>query len=275
MLGRVKTSARDLIARNRYSPLVRSLRDLSAFVESAWLNEGSSFDVNGERLIVKRLAAAEFRTAFDVGANFGDWSLAALSYWPNCEVHAFEVAPRTFDLLRPKLSISDYAGRVSLNCAGLSDADGVREMFYYPEHPDLTSNVHRHGSHTVVPFQANLMRGDSYCRQRSIEKIDFLKIDVEGAEHLVLKGMGGYLSEGRVSCVQFEYGAFSIQTRVLLADYYSMLEKNYWIGKIFPSGVEFADYDWRMEDFRFANYCCVSKDRDDLRQLLAVNRRPV
>jgi hypothetical protein len=27
-------------------------------------------------------------------------------------------------------------------------------------------------------------------------------------------------------------------------------------------------YDWTMEDFRFSNYCCVSRLRSDLRDLL-------
>jgi len=48
-----------------------------------------------------------------------------------------------------------------------------------------------------------------------------------------------------LDCVQFEYGAFSIQTRVMLSDYYAMLADRYWIGKIYPSHVEFVEYSWR------------------------------
>ena len=74
-----------------------------------------------------------------------------------------------------------------------------------------------------------------------------------------------------VQCLQFEYGAFSTQTRFLLGDYYALLSENYWIGKIYPAYVDFRPYDWTMEDFRFANYCGVSKLRPDLRNVLARN----
>jgi hypothetical protein len=99
--------------------------------------------------------------------------------------------------------------------------------------------------------------------------VDFLKIDVEGAEFRVIKGFSERLDVQKIHCMQFEYGAFSTQTRFLLGDYYSLLSPSYWMGKIFPTYVDFRDYDYTMEDFRFSNYCCVSKLRPDLLELLA------
>jgi hypothetical protein len=140
-------------------------------------------------------------------------------------------------------------------------------MYYFAEHPQLTCDMPRHSHATATTFTAELMAGDDYVRQRDLGTIDFLKIDVEGAEHLVLKGFRETLEARRIQCVQFEYGAFSIQTRVLLADYYDALGRNYWIGKIFPGSVEFRDYHWTMENFRFANFLGVSRSRPDLREL--------
>jgi hypothetical protein len=119
-----------------------------------------------------------------------------------------------------------------------------------------------------VQFDAQLVTLDAYCTLNHIAKVDFVKIDVEGAEYRVLKGFGEHLRRQAVQCVQFEYGAFSTQTRFLLSDYYSLLSQAYWIGKIFPTYVDFRDYDWSMDDFRFSNYCCVLKSRPDLRALL-------
>lgn len=265
----VKTLGRRLIGTHRRSAGVRALHQLASFVESAYWNEGSSFHANGERQLLDRLRAADFRTAFDVGANSGDWLIACLAAWPRCGVHAFEVAPITFQRLERRMAESSCQDRATLNGCGLSDTAGRQTMFYFPEHPELTCELPRHEALRSVPVEAQLLTGDEYAASHAIDAIGFLKIDVEGAEHRVLKGFGGYLAARRIHCLQFEYGAFSTQTRFLLGDYYALLSGNYWIGKIYPAYVDFRDYDWTMEDFRFANYCGVSKLRPDLRDLLA------
>jgi len=267
-LGAVKSLGRHLIGTHRRSNGVRALHQFASFVESAYWNEGSSFHANGERQLLDRLRGANFQTAFDVGANCGDWLIASLAAWPQCRVHAFEVAPLTFQRLRDRLAESACLARATLNCLGLADTAGRQTMFYFPEHPDLTCEMPRHETLRSVPFEAQLSTGDEYAESHAIDTIDFLKIDVEGAEHRVLKGFSGHLAARKIHCVQFEYGAFSTQTRFLLGDYYALLSHNYWIGKIYPAYVDFRDYDWTMEDFHFANYCCVSKLRPDLRDIL-------
>jgi len=108
---------------------------------------------------------------------------------------------------------------------------------------------------------------DRFCHDQGIGQVDYLKIDVEGAEHRVLKGGAGMLEAGKVACMQFEYGAFSIDSHFLLQDYFRLLERRFHIGKIYPTSVTFGPYDWRDEDFRFCNYLCISRDRPDLLRL--------
>jgi FkbM family methyltransferase len=268
-LGGLKNSLRDAIGTHRRSAGVKALHRLASFVESAYANEGSSFHSNGEQDLLRKLKSANFQTAFDVGANFGDWSMEAAAVWPECRIHAFEVAPPTFERLGETVRASAAGGRVILNCWGLSDEAGVCPMFYFPDHPELTCDLPRHGSYEVAQFDAQLTTGDEYCDERGIDTVDFLKIDVEGAESRVMKGFAGRLAAQKIHCVQFEYGAFATQTRFLLGDFYSLLGQSYWIGKIFPGYVDFREYEWTIEDFRFSNYCCVSKARPDLRAMLA------
>jgi FkbM family methyltransferase len=266
--GRIKAWARSAIGAHRRSPMVKTLHGLASFVESAYANEGAIFHSNGERTLLRKLTPAACRTVFDVGANFGDWSAEALAVWPNCQVHAFEVAPPTFERLSERFRLAEGGRRVLLNCFGLSDENGTRQIFYYPDHPEVTADSPWHGTDKSIAFDAQLATGDTYCQTHGVDTIDFLKIDVEGAEYRVLKGFAGCLAAQKVHCLQFEYGAFSTQTKVLLGDYYNLLSQAYWVGKIYPTYVEFRDYDWTMEDFRFSNYCCVSKLRPDLRTLL-------
>jgi len=246
---------------------MRWLGEAASFVETAYCNEGSDIERNGEAHLMQAAAVAGFRLAVDVGANQGDWLMLAAKHWQKCSLHAFEVATPTFEQLRSRITSAGLLNRVTLNCAGLSRTRRDGEIFFYPEHPEITSDRHRHINNKVTRLPATFLPGDDYMRQSGIDRIDFLKIDVEGAEHEVIEGFAHAVNGNAIQCIQFEYGAFSIDTKVLLRDYYSLLQQKYWIGKIYPSYVEFLDYDWRMEDFRFANYCCVLRSRGDLRRL--------
>lgn len=263
-----RTILREAIVRHHRTPFVKALHRMASFVETALRNEGSDFASNGERLVLERLQAAGFGVAVDVGANVGNWSLIALQLWPNCRVQAFEVAPETHATLEASSRASSHSQRLDVHNIGLSDQAGAQTMYYYPEHHGLTSDTRRHDSYHAVPFEAQLTTLDAFCRERGIRSIDYLKIDVEGAEHRVLQGASELLKAGGISCIQFEYGAFSIDTRFLLKDYYALLSDQFFIGKIHRTEVVFGDYDWRAEDFRFCNYLCISRTRPDLKRLV-------
>jgi FkbM family methyltransferase len=268
MFSRLRRTAGPLIARNRRSKPVQLASRLASFIENAYHNEDLQLATNGECRVVAALAAADVDTAFDVGAHYGDWSVEALQAWPRARVHVFEVFPTTFACLERRLTEADLLGRVSANACGLADHDGVEQMYSFTGHPALTCDRPRHEGLDAVPFEARVMRGDEYVERHQIGRIGFVKIDVEGAEYRVLQGFARTLAAGTIDCIQFEYGAFSIQTRVLLADYFAMLGSRYIIGKIYPSYVDFTDYSWRMEGFRFANFLAVSRSRVDLRHLV-------
>jgi FkbM family methyltransferase len=268
-LSRLRAASVVHIARNRRSPTIRSIHRLARQFEDAYDNVDLDMSTNGEAEVLRRLASAGFAVAFDVGAHTGSWTLAALREWPIAFIHAFEVAHRTFQDLTANVGQAGVETRVALNAFGLGDARELATMYYFPGHPDLTCDRPRHTGRDYTTFQAEVGTGDDYVVARRISRIDFMKIDVEGAEYKVLRGLSETIANGAIQCIQFEYGAFSTQTRVLLGDYYTMLAPYYWIGKIYPSYVEFTDYTWTMEDFRFANFLAVSRGRPDLKDELS------
>lgn len=268
MLRFAKKQAFRLISTNRASLPVKMLHKAFSFVDAAYNNKGSDFFLNGEANLMQRLAQADLRTVFDVGANAGHWSEAALRFWPNCHIHAFEIAPPTADRYRACLANEIEKGRVSFNDFGMSDEFAEIEMFYYPGNDELTSHRRRHAEHHAERFIGKVSTLNQYCQTNSIDRIDFLKIDIEGHEFKVMRGGSDLLNRHDISCIQFEYGAFSTESRFFVKDYYEMLN-DYWIGKIFPDGVHFSDYDWTMENFQFCNYVAVQKTRPELRGFLS------
>ena len=268
MLGIAKRQAFRLLSTNRDALPMRMAHKVATFVEAAYHNRGSDFFLNGERNVIERLAPAGCRTVFDVGANAGNWSKAALDLWPGCTVHAFEVAPRTADRFAAHLAPYIEEGRALLSRHGLSDCTGELEMFYYPDADELTSYSKRHPEHKSVAFTGQIDTLDHYCARENIDEIDFLKIDIEGHEFKVIRGGSDIMKSGKVACLQFEYGAFSTGSRFLVRDYYDLLP-DYWIGKVFPRHVAFGEYDWTFENFEFCNYVAVHRSRPELKEMLS------
>ncbi len=267
VLGGVKRAIRRAIARHHRAPAVVALHGMASFFEAAWHNDDPEFATGGEHFVLDRLRSADFRLAVDVGANAGEWTRSALALWPNCRIHAFEVAPDTHAQLEREMDRSGVRDRVHIHAVGLSDEPGTQRLYFYPDHPKLTADVARHTGEKAIPFDARMETLDDFCGEHGIAAIDYLKIDVEGAEHRVLKGARRLLEADAISCIQFEHGAFWLDSRFLLRDYFDLLSQRFFIGKIHPRDVAFSDYDWRAEDLRFCNYLCIAKSRPDLRRL--------
>lgn len=267
MLGAIRKGAYRAILQHRDSRIVTIMKRAADFVDSAYRNEGNDFEINGEQRNLSRLAAFDFKIVLDVGANVGNWSRSAATAWKDCSVHAFEIAPNTAEKLRNNL-VSANLKNVQIHDFGLSDRSGRMKMYYFPDHDDLTCSSPRHSGYQHIEFEAIISTIDVFCEKNNINYIDYLKIDVEGDEHKVLRGASNILSQNCVACIQFEYGAFSTETRFFIKDYYALLGDQYHIGKIYPHYVDFSDYSWKMEDFRFCNYLCVAKSRQDIKEAL-------
>jgi FkbM family methyltransferase len=239
------------------------LRDKLAWASAGYLeiftNLNCDHQTNGESWLLNLLAKrGRLSTCLDVGANHGDWTAIVLASNPEAKVHCFEVSPITYSKLAER-----YTGesRVALNSFGLSNTSGAIDIHHCFESDGLTSIIKVVCSENTKIIKGELARGDDYCARSGITKIDFLKIDVEGAENLVLEGFGEMLRPENISVIQFEYGMANIESRFLLKDFYAMLgSRKYRIGKLFPSHVRFREYRYEDEDFRGLNFIAASEE---------------
>jgi FkbM family methyltransferase len=239
-------------ARVRSNPLFRTLAKLSRQYLKWFGNASYKYEKNGERWLLETLRNEPIRSALDVGANVGKWSLIAAEIFPQATVYALEIIPATAAELRSRTA---GQGRIKPFNLGLAEHTGTVTMRYHPSasaHATSTEYPHKwEGERIACP----VMRGDEFLAREGIREVDFLKLDVEGAEHLVLRGLEEVLRERRVRFVQFEYGRVNILTRFLLKDFYELLGKyGYVVGKIFPDHVDIRDYELGDEDFLGPNY---------------------
>jgi FkbM family methyltransferase len=259
-------SQRGLVANHRKNPLVKKVARLCSIVHSWYENLDGNPDTNGEYEVLRRLEGARFETIFDVGANVGEWSLAAHAVFPSAMIHAFEIVPQTCEMLRRNTALIP---EIIVNEFGLSNKlDGV-DINFYPDHPELATLTNYPHAYEHRVIQGSVKKGDTYVSDSHLDQIDFIKMDVEGAEHLVLDGLRSTIEQGKISVFQFEYGRVNILTKFLLKDHYDFFRsRGYVVGKIYPNYVEFRDYKLDHEDFIGQNYLAVSEKHSDWIEVL-------
>ena len=183
-------------------------------------NNNDDMHKNGELRWIREVIP-QCATVFDVGANIGDWTDLVLGIKPLLKVHCFEPCTATFQCLQKR----NFGARVVLNHAGLGAHIGDAEMHIFEAGAGTNSLYQRQGL-KLEQGQSEIVKMDTlddYCERENIEKIDLLKIDVEGHELDVLKGSARMLSQCRIERIQFEYGGTFIDARILLKDMFELL----------------------------------------------------
>jgi FkbM family methyltransferase len=143
----------------------------------------------------------------DVGANTGYFSvLAALRVGRRGRVFAFEPNPDIRVQLERHIHANGVADRVTVSEVALADRDedGVRLFLScWPENHGLSSLTPAAETMALGGFRADstipvaVRKFDTWVRDRALERIDLMKIDVEGAETHVLAGMAGVFERVR------------------------------------------------------------------------------
>ncbi|MBW8873668.1 MAG: amino acid adenylation domain-containing protein [Acidobacteria bacterium] len=186
----------------------------------AHLNRGETdwlyHEVFAERSYLQRgLTLADGDCVFDVGANIGLFTLFVHHTVRNARVFAFEPSPPTFACLRANAEM--HGLDVELFDCGLSDVAREAEFTFYPQvsassglyaDADADARVTRRflanqdarlaeyaddlmeGRFASQVFTRPLRRLSDVLRERGVERIDYLKLDVEKSELDVLWGIG-------------------------------------------------------------------------------------
>lgn len=134
----------------------------------------------------------------DIGANRGEESRAMLREFPRGTVHAFEPSARCFADLE---GLGASEPRLRPHRMAVGARDGVATLL--ETQSDVLSSLlpltelgeEHFGVRGEVRERVDVpcVRLDTWARRNGIERIDFIKIDVQGSELDVLKGLGDLL----------------------------------------------------------------------------------
>lgn len=148
-------------------------------------------------------------TVVDVGANVGYLSRQfALMVGKNGKVYSFEPDPAMFGFLDFNTGTLPQVVRLQ---AALSDQTGHSELYLHPT--SAMSNSLVNIWEDAQPIKVRTATFDSWASDTKVGPVHLVKIDVEGAEPLVLRGMQEALKKAHKPMVILEFSPANLGKR--------------------------------------------------------------
>jgi FkbM family methyltransferase len=140
----------------------------------------------------------------DIGAGVGEeTNIFSKLVGPTGKVYAIEAHPRTFKALQYLVEVNMLKNVVCSNSA-MSDKAGTVEI--EDSGNSLGNSILQVSTGKTISIPAETF--DEFVSRNNIQRIDLVKMNVEGAEQLIIKGMAKSLSRIRhmaISCHDFRY----------------------------------------------------------------------
>jgi len=195
---------------------------------------------------------------FDVGANVGNFTAAAISIFGSqgMQYRCFEPSKTAFEQLTTAMVAHPT---VSLFNIALSDSAQNNLPFFGEQAGSSQSSLYsrrldHYGIQVAQTETINTQTLDGFCTEHAIDRIHFLKLDVEGHELKCLQGARSMTGAGNIDFIQFEFGGCNIDSRTYLQDFWYEL-KNYQIKRIIRDGlVDIGVYRESEEMFGNQNF---------------------
>ncbi len=146
-----------------------------------------SYEPETTRLLLNFLKASQ--TFVDAGAHIGYYTLlAARAVGPAGRVYAFEPAPRNLALLLKNIQANGYNDNITAVPKAVSNRSGTCQLFLCEEE-SLSNSIFPkllEGGDSVSVKATTL---DEFFEGEGWPPVDFMKMDIEGAEKAALEGM--------------------------------------------------------------------------------------
>lgn len=120
---------------------------------------------------------------FDCGANIGVFSSVAA--FKKCTVYAFEPAPNTIEYLKKTQHF--YPESINICPYALSNSEGYVN-FEVADNGNSENHMVNENLTDKQTIKVKMTTIDRFVKENNIEKVDFIKADIEGAERFMLKG---------------------------------------------------------------------------------------
>jgi FkbM family methyltransferase len=152
-----------------------------------------------ERHIVGRFTPKEGDVVIDIGAHIGRYTITSSKQVGNTgKVVAIEADPDNFEILKRNIALNNLTNVLPLNYAIYSTKTKIK-LYEQSASAKYNSIMLTRAEKTKNYVEVNADTLDNILEQNGINQVNWIKIDVEGAEFEVLKGSTKTLSGENVS----------------------------------------------------------------------------
>lgn len=152
---------------------------------------------------------------WDIGANIGLYSIYAAVKFSDIEINSFEPSTSNTRTLSRNISINNFHNKINIFPLALSDKQNIISFFNetkFSEGGSISNfnNIINHNGEVVKDNQIKNkynLYGTSidYLIQNNIVKVpNYIKIDVDGIEHLIIKGAKNLLKNNNLRELSIE-----------------------------------------------------------------------
>jgi FkbM family methyltransferase len=202
---------------------------------------GQEFEPDNVKLLA--LLCDDDSRVLDIGANIGMTSLAFSQICPRGQIAAIEPHPRAFQYLRRNVAEAD-SGNIKIFNFALGSRDGLALLQGHPSNlacsfiaDNYKIPASDHFSHEIT-----VKRLDQTFRELSLDRLDFMKVDVEGFELEVFAGAKETLATYRpIVFLEMNHWCLNIFRRMSIPEFRERLME------FFPyvyaiDGLDYLDY---------------------------------
>ena len=187
--------------RRKLSNIFSGLKKLNAFIYYYLKREPPVTDSSITKEFICKLVSRPNPTILEIGCHDGSNTLWFLEVFDSPRIFCFEPDPRAASRFkhkignRPEVSFFEYA---------ITDKNGTTTFYMssgqendiMPEGWDCSGSIRKPKNHLEVhpwcKFEKNIIVEtktlDTWCRENAIDRIDFIWMDVQGAEIDVIRG---------------------------------------------------------------------------------------
>ncbi len=145
----------------------------------------------------------DYKVILDIGANIG---ITAQYFKDRAKkVYSIEPSSQHFEALKKNKEYNQWSNVEIFNIA-IADRDGYMQLNKYDDNYTTYSLTTKFKKDSEI---VKTMAIDTFLKENKIEEVDFMKLDVEGAEDLILRSDGFKKVVNKIKRIEIEFHLLS------------------------------------------------------------------